>query len=371
MGPPPRDVTDLRQVVRHNGSYLRGLDPGFLDGRFATPQPVLDGPSPIVGGDGGEGNGASEDEVLFWQDEHTVVHPGTQTMFLTYEPLDESEHLYWNGLYQRGSEWSREDQTVTIPDTTGLIQAGDVITVEYAYQTGIDDAPDDGFDPTLVGVDIVDPWDNLGDGHWEGTATVEDVEEGDFVFLMIAGTTFGGTNPPDPLPQPIEAYWLGVYEDVTNIGDEGTEWLRGRTYVGIVPTGHSGDLNVAVRVTGASSHHAIMAVFRGPSEVYPQTSMFGDTLLPSPNVVPVFTDVQMIVQTVFRQSYIVPGIGLEPDGYDVAFNNSSGDIGLALRYWADDEVGSSPSGEFGPLQGGSHDPGELQWAWTMQFSKLI
>lgn len=73
-------------------------------------------------------------EVLeFWQDTHTVTTPGTQSIQLTYEPEQESEHLYWNGLYQPASEWTRLDQTITVPDPDGYLEVGDELVVEYAY----------------------------------------------------------------------------------------------------------------------------------------------------------------------------------------------------------------------------------------------
>lgn len=59
--------------------------------------------------------------------------PGSLTVALTYLPIAGSEHVYWNGLLQPPSEWTRDGLTITFPDTEGLVRAGDLISVAYAY----------------------------------------------------------------------------------------------------------------------------------------------------------------------------------------------------------------------------------------------
>jgi hypothetical protein len=78
----------------------------------------------------------------FYEDAITVTATGDQTIPLTFTPIEHSEHLYWNGLYQQGSEWSRDGRTVTVPDSGTLIAVGDVLTVEYAYRAGMAPPPD-------------------------------------------------------------------------------------------------------------------------------------------------------------------------------------------------------------------------------------
>lgn len=73
----------------------------------------------------------------FWQDSTLVSSVGTQTVMLTHEPLRNSEHVYWNGLYQPASEWSRNGRTITVEDPLGHMFLGDELTVEYAYQAGV------------------------------------------------------------------------------------------------------------------------------------------------------------------------------------------------------------------------------------------
>lgn len=67
------------------------------------------------------------------QDQLTVAGTGTKTLNLTYQPVVNSEHLYWNGHYQPGSEWSRSGYVVSVPDASNLIESGDLLTMEYLY----------------------------------------------------------------------------------------------------------------------------------------------------------------------------------------------------------------------------------------------
>ena len=84
-----------------------------------------------VGGRPSSTKGASA--VKFYEDAQAVDSPGLQTIGLTHEPVAHSEHVYWNGLYQPGSEWSRSGLTVTVPDANRDLEAGDQLVVEYAY----------------------------------------------------------------------------------------------------------------------------------------------------------------------------------------------------------------------------------------------
>ena len=72
--------------------------------------------------------------IKAYQDQITVTGSGTQTLRLTYQPIPNSEHLYWNGNYQPGSEWSRDEWTVTIPDSGSVIESGDILVMEYLYE---------------------------------------------------------------------------------------------------------------------------------------------------------------------------------------------------------------------------------------------
>ena len=131
IGPPPRDVSDLAAIVRHHGSYLRQLDPGLLNGRFGSPRPWIKGSSQIVGGDGG-GDAADDEEIQFWNtDATTAGSAGTITLSLTYEPIEGSLHIRWNGLDQPPTAWTLDGQSVTF--TNAHVHAGDALTAAYAY----------------------------------------------------------------------------------------------------------------------------------------------------------------------------------------------------------------------------------------------
>lgn len=76
-------------------------------------------------------------EAVFHQDEFLLTVAGAQDLKLTYEPLDNSDHLYWNGLYQREDvAWDRIRKTVTLSGAPYPAKAGDLVTVEYAYLPG-------------------------------------------------------------------------------------------------------------------------------------------------------------------------------------------------------------------------------------------
>lgn len=137
IGPPPRDVSDLAAVVRHHGSYLRSLDPGIQEGRFATPRPVPPGTPQLVGEDGG-GEGGTE---RLWEDGDRLVVTalGTQTFRLTYEPVEESLVIRWHPdgkgpLTQISERWTLDGQIVTIPDPGGDIHVGDMFSAQYEYE---------------------------------------------------------------------------------------------------------------------------------------------------------------------------------------------------------------------------------------------
>lgn len=162
IGPPPRDVSDLARVVRHQGSYLRSLDPGLLDGLYATPRPVPRVPSQLVGDDGGDGG----TEIAFENaDRATASAAGRVTLHLTHEPIDGSLHIYWGPSYQRPSKYALDGQTVTF--VNAHIHVGDVLSAAYAYY------PDDALDfVTEVRADSPILWATHGESG--GTTLTDD-----------------------------------------------------------------------------------------------------------------------------------------------------------------------------------------------------
>lgn len=111
---------------------VRSMVPGSWQGKVAQAMPVEDrGTGQIEGLDP---EGVVEASVKAWTDTVTIAAPGeSHTVGLSYEPIEHSEHVYWNGLYQPVSEWSRDGQTVTVPDPDQVVAAGDKIEVKYLH----------------------------------------------------------------------------------------------------------------------------------------------------------------------------------------------------------------------------------------------
>jgi hypothetical protein len=82
-------------------------------------------------------------EGAFYQDEFTLAAAGAgQSLNLTFTPLDHSDHLYWNGLYQREDvAWTRIGKAVTLTGTPYPAKVGDRVVVEYAYNPGEEPKP--------------------------------------------------------------------------------------------------------------------------------------------------------------------------------------------------------------------------------------
>lgn len=128
----------------------------------------------------------SAGRVKFHQDSMEVAAPGGQTLVLTHEPITNSEHLYWNGLYQPGSEWTRHHATtVDIADGAGLLEVGDELVMEYAWvpvnPTGAL-AIEDDFDRSTLAP---------GAYHWDGHRIPWEVTSPEW-------TITGGALDPDP-----------------------------------------------------------------------------------------------------------------------------------------------------------------------------
>lgn len=126
------DATEVGAIYsRRGGTTVVSVDPGQTyyfrlttvtkDGQESDPTDAV----PVAVG---------TPEASFWQDTFTLATAGEQELVLTYTPIDNSEHVYWWGLYQQeDTTWSRVGKVVTITGDPMEAQAGDLITVEYAY----------------------------------------------------------------------------------------------------------------------------------------------------------------------------------------------------------------------------------------------
>lgn len=160
---------------------------GNLKGRIRQARPVVR--QAIIDNPLDEGDeDPFENPVKFMQDTFTITHSGEQTLSLSYVPIDNSEHLYWEGYYQRGDQWSRAADTnkIRLPDPLGLLSVGDKITVEYAYIEGNE------YSPAQIAFDVVGATTYDGGGGtfpYTSAALPVGSKKGD---LMIMGLIGGG-----------------------------------------------------------------------------------------------------------------------------------------------------------------------------------
>lgn len=162
---------------------------------------------------------AGVDINVAWAEEIIQV-PADSTVFyhdLAYTPLEFSETLYWNELFQPRTEWRRQLRALNILDPNNLLEAGDVITYRYMYEKT-------DFQPELT-------WDVL---PLVGTAGYEDitnemngsfalpagVQEGDLIVVAVhSGTGPAVNNDPRLVGGPAEAggtkcFYLGYANSV-------------------------------------------------------------------------------------------------------------------------------------------------------------
>jgi hypothetical protein len=127
---PPRlrDAANLESFLRREQINLRQLGGGFLGGRFPPARPLG---SPSVDFNDEEQLDGNPDSLLFRHLDRATATAGAVVLPLTYEPIDGSLHVRWNGLVQPATEWSLSGQTVRFYDPH--LKAGDVVTAAYAY----------------------------------------------------------------------------------------------------------------------------------------------------------------------------------------------------------------------------------------------
>jgi hypothetical protein len=168
----------VAEVAEGVGDLLEG-DRGKA-GESCTLLRVADDEWEVVGVGG---RSRASQGVLFYQDPHTVIAAGEQAVALTHLPIDNSEHVYWNGLYQPGSEWTRDGQTITVPDPDGLLASNDELVVEYAYRKGITTATATNPDaPTVHGAASY-----YGGGGFTSVDLPTGTESGDLIVFITVG----------------------------------------------------------------------------------------------------------------------------------------------------------------------------------------
>lgn len=83
-------------------------------------------PTPLNEDSGGTG-------ANFYEDSIVVTGTGNQIVPLTYVPIDDSLHLYWEGIFQQEDNWTRDYKDVTVSDPDLYIEVGDYLECKYAY----------------------------------------------------------------------------------------------------------------------------------------------------------------------------------------------------------------------------------------------
>lgn len=210
---PPRTRQERLQRATES------MSPGSRQGGVAMAQPVRGRPLKV--------GGATEEidiedifddesnQVLFLQETFTLTASIEKKHVLLYEPIQHSEHVYWNGVYQPQSEWTRSGNIVTLLDSGSLLASGDLITVEYAYH------PQAATDAALYGT----LWRHLKVTEFDGpTGTGRETVSYDDSAWTTINLPFGKN---DATPMNItDPPWLEVVGDGTPIEFADSVWLR-------------------------------------------------------------------------------------------------------------------------------------------------
>lgn len=192
--------------------------------------------------------------VEFEQETGTASGPGDMQVVLQHEPIVNSEHVYWEGVYQPGSEWFRSGQTVTLLDPDGALEVGDQVLVEYAYRVG------EASEPTLVddvvgfsrGSDVID----------FGIQPPAGIETNDLLLLAVA-------MPPNVTVSALNGYtFLGQTANVSAVAGSTSDTLTYR--MGLFARTKPEGITPLPAFTNSLSYGDaswVMAAFRGPQTV--------------------------------------------------------------------------------------------------------
>lgn len=314
---PPPFTDDLAPTVRHQGSYLRGIDGGFLDGRLATPQPNPAGPSEIVGGNGEGGEGDPISYEWEWDDRLVVTSAGQQSFRLSHLPVEESLVIRWHPdgkgpLTQINERYSVNDQVVTIYDSDDDIEPGDLFSAQYQFDPG------------------------------------EEIVEGALILVGV-GTT-AGTDPSIPLPG---GSAVGDFMVLLTVAGSGPATTSDSRLVDLMPYTmvlgqdshiYAGTLTSLGNVETNGSLLATWAVFRAPVPSGLSASVVG------PGIGPTVAVPQLAISRTIFAGQIFKGVTTAsfsvPDGYTDAILGDQDHFAQRVCYWDDGDADISPAGSF-------------------------
>lgn len=338
LGPPPQDVTDLANVVRHQSSYLRSLDPGILDGRWRTPRPTGNGTSQIVGSDGAGG----EAESVIGEDGDRLVLADldTQVWTLSYTPIAETLHVHWHPDAGAGVEWKRgehydlaeDDQIVTIYASalaSGRARVGDVFSAQYLRLDGEDPEEEEpAVPPGPASVIFRDSHvAHYGTGGVPTTFALPTLTEvGDLLAIATNGVVTDGR--------------------MSLVGSSGDEIL----YLGFASSLGALTVDMSGAPGGTGPQWAISCIaldtdavgWTAASTTTDSSMHAGDTLN-----IPQIVGVSASLCAAYSTHSVVDGATSGAIGYTDGYSSGSAKKSIRVDYWTDGALGASPAGPIG------------------------
>lgn len=335
----------------------------------------------------------------FQNDEATATVDGAPVVVnLSYLPRSLSEHVYWNGLYQGGSSWTRDGLVLTFTDPH--IKVGDVVTVEYARDAfftppPIITSPASGSassdpTPTITGTAIADRTievfiDNVsigtttvaGDGTWAITSTPLSVAPHDVRAVQIEpdATTVSSLTVPffTIAPSPLASLTLrgvtinGTLPAATQLDDfivVASQWGGGTvtctdSRLAAVGLGGSASSNVWVgRASDLSDPTFDSTAFRRATAIatfHEDAAASGSSSISQSNVTSVVVPVlagSAAIAGVMDSHSVSPGQGSLPSPWVAAVTTGVELVHASIYYWRDPAATSTPAGS-APFNGGS------------------
>lgn len=160
---------------------IETMIPGTVGGRVVNAGPASAPSGERAASRGDIGTVDSASGVLFKRDRFELVADGAQDHTLTFLPLDDSEHVYLNGVEQdEGADWTRDEQVLSILAAMDAL-TDDMLEVRYSYDAGAPVQPTDSDAVPRAGTALLGSNDQLlTDGAVAGDTAV--------IFVAIPDT---------------------------------------------------------------------------------------------------------------------------------------------------------------------------------------
>lgn len=332
LAPSRRDVTRLADLIPRYGRNAVSLDAGVGGMPFATPQPVFEPMLEVGGSADGSADGAT-DRVLFKIDTFTVSDPGTQTFTLTYEPMDDSLHVYWDGVEQEDF-FTLDGQDVTLLDPSEVMESGDRVVAKYAYL-------DSGIEPDIVDPDD-DPPPEPGVVEFIGATIIDEdscasvvlpvgVQAGDLLVVTFSFFTFNGGDGPYFVDVTDLDARLTLVESFEKGGVDGRAFVAVGTFDGNTSP---------LAFTGAPAGDMIVAAYRG-------VSYSGSHGSAEDGVTPTVSSANNAIFCVMASGPFGGATVVAPTGYTTDRASGGGQAQVSVGTWTSESPTDSPSGTYG------------------------